>query len=243
MPDSLISTLPETTRRELSICGITTDAQLERTAPARIWQDLQTARRFFPDESFALTLQDIEKIVATLHRKETGRKEQVSPPQAAVAPHAEETDFRHSLQTAGQSRRKSRRNNYITHRAPLLSFLGAITALLMPMFFLALIGAGYLLLFTDERPLGNNPYIYMAAPLVFLIPHLLMVRFARCSVCHMPLFAYKPYSHHKRAHHIPLLGVAFSTALHVLFLLRFRCPACGTAQRLYGSPRSRQSVK
>lgn len=242
MPDSLISTLPEAVRRELSICGITSDAQLERTSSARIWQDLQAARRFFPDETFTLTQQDLEKLFSTLHREEPDNKEQVTPPHSNVSPTKTE-DFCHTLQSAGQSRRKARHNSCITHRQPVLSFLGAITAVLMPMFFLSLIGAGYLLLFTDERPLGDNPYIYMVAPLVFLLPHLIMVRIARCSVCHMPLFAYKPYSHHKRAHHIPLLGVAYSTALHVLFLLRFRCPACGTGQRLYGSPRSRQTIK
>lgn len=246
MPDSLISTLPEAARHELSICGITTDAQLRRTSPERIWQDLEKARSFFPDETFRLTRAQLEEICgrfAANHR--TVLQQPPVTPSAKESPAPPTTEqFRPAQQPIPRTHRhRNESRSCVTVRHPIVIWFGAATALLMPLFFPALIAVIYILLYTDFRPLGNSPYVYMAAPLLLLVPHLMMVRLSRCTVCHMPMYAYRPYPHHRTAHHIPMLGVAFPSALHTFFRLRLRCPACGTAQRLYGTPRSYRSAK
>ena len=53
-----------------------------------------------------------------------------------------------------------------------------------------------------------------------------------CPVCNMKLYSIHRYSRNHHAHHLPLIGYTGATALHILFRFWFRCPACGTPQRL-----------
>lgn len=55
---------------------------------------------------------------------------------------------------------------------------------------------------------------------------------ARCRVCGQRQFAPKKCLKNKKAHHIPLVGYIFPTALHALFFKWFYCTYCGTAVRL-----------
>ncbi len=65
------------------------------------------------------------------------------------------------------------------------------------------------------------------------LPYFLLSARALCSVCRIKVFSFKKYSHNREAHWMPLLGCALPTALHVAFRFWFRCPACGTPQKLY----------
>lgn len=57
---------------------------------------------------------------------------------------------------------------------------------------------------------------------------------SRCSVCGIQIFSFglKEINYNHKAHHIVLLGHNIPTALHVLLFKWFRCPACGTSQRI-----------
>jgi len=55
---------------------------------------------------------------------------------------------------------------------------------------------------------------------------------ARCRVCGQRQFAPKKCLKNKKAHHIPLVGYIFPTAIHALFYRWFYCTYCGTAVRL-----------
>jgi len=55
---------------------------------------------------------------------------------------------------------------------------------------------------------------------------------ARCRVCGQRQFAPKMCLKHRKAHHIPLIGYIFPTALHAMFYKWFYCTYCGTAVRL-----------
>ncbi len=55
---------------------------------------------------------------------------------------------------------------------------------------------------------------------------------ARCRVCGQRQFAPKKCLKNKKAHHIPLIGYIFPTALHAMFFKWFYCTYCGTAVRL-----------
>lgn len=55
---------------------------------------------------------------------------------------------------------------------------------------------------------------------------------ARCRVCGQRQFAPKKCLKNKKAHHIPVVGYIFPTALHAIFFKWFYCTYCGTAVRL-----------
>ncbi|NWK56334.1 hypothetical protein HW115_11985 [Verrucomicrobiaceae bacterium N1E253] len=55
---------------------------------------------------------------------------------------------------------------------------------------------------------------------------------ARCRVCGQRQFAPKKCLKNRKAHHIPLIGYIFPTALHAMFYKWFYCTYCGTAVRL-----------
>ena len=236
MPGTLLSALPEETRRELSICGITTDAQLQRSVPSMVWKDLQEARRFFPNEPYSLTLEQLEHLCGGQETltTETVKKAPEKQTEYLQAKKKRRVFGRSKSDASLPAASRHSLRSAITHRQPIIAILGAVAALMVPVFFLALIASSYILLYTEYRPIGDSVYLYMLFPLIFLVPHLLFVRLATCSICHMPLYAYRPYPHHRTAHHLPLLGVAFPTALCAIFRWKFRCPACGTAQKLYG---------
>lgn len=55
---------------------------------------------------------------------------------------------------------------------------------------------------------------------------------ARCCVCGQRQFAPKKCLKNRKAHHVPLLGYIFPTAIHALLYHWFYCTYCGTAVRL-----------
>lgn len=75
---------------------------------------------------------------------------------------------------------------------------------------------------------------------VCALPYICLNSRAVCSVCRIGIFSFKKYSHNRQAHWMPLLGCALPTALHVAFRFWFRCPACGTPQKLFRRPRHRR---
>lgn len=74
------------------------------------------------------------------------------------------------------------------------------------------------------------------------LPYLLWGRFAHCPVCNIRLFSFlHRFPRNRNAHHLPFVGYAIATALHIVFCFWFHCPACGTAQRLWHRRHSRHS--
>ncbi len=64
------------------------------------------------------------------------------------------------------------------------------------------------------------------------IAYLIFSLKARCCVCRQQQFVPKKCMKHRKAHHIPLIGYIFPTALQVMFYSWFYCIYCGTAVRL-----------
>lgn len=65
------------------------------------------------------------------------------------------------------------------------------------------------------------------------LPYLLLNKHAICSVCRIRIYSFRKYAHNRQAHWMPLMGCSLPTALHVIFCHWFRCPACGTPQKLF----------
>ncbi len=81
---------------------------------------------------------------------------------------------------------------------------------------------------------GSAGLIFAAVLAVVVINYAIMLGLAACSTCRVSIFSFRRYARNRKAHHIPLLGYTVSTALSVIFCLRYRCPSCGTPQKLFG---------
>lgn len=117
---------------------------------------------------------------------------------------------------------------YLGAWATILFVLDICTILIIPI--LIILGFDIQI---DIRGVG----IYLA--IAAAMPYLCLNSRAVCSVCRIGIFSFKKYSHNRQAHWMPLLGCALPTALHVAFRFWFRCPACGTPQKLFHRPRHR----
>ena len=73
---------------------------------------------------------------------------------------------------------------------------------------------------------------FFLAFIPFGLGFLIVASKARCRVCSCPLFYVRLCRKHQAAHYVPLVGIACSTALHLLFFKWMRCMYCGTAIRL-----------
>lgn len=253
MPTPFITSLPQNTQRQLKLCGITTDMQLAIGVADKLRQELLTAKELFPEEDIRLTETELEELILKA-REITGipeERQKYIPPaieQPQFLPIEDELEINDPEQEEaqlaaeteaflGQLKRSGKHNGErrpITCGHPFLLLFGAFATILVPFFILSLIGLPYILLLSDYRPLGNDEVVYSVLAFLLIVPYLIMVRLVHCSVCHMNTFTFRNYPHHSKAHRLPLLGVPISTALRIIFFLRYTCPACGTEQKLFG---------
>lgn len=260
-----LDTLSEVERRELQLCGISEDAQLKKTSVARLWNDLQQAHEFFPDKEFVLTEERLKQILAEapeIIEEEAIGQQSPKANTLIIERRPAKSDFFHTVSMEGRDANMnpettaerimhaekvnglSRDFHAICCIHPHRIYMGAAaTALLLPTI-LALVIVPILLVYGYE-PLGKDPKIYGAALVALVLPYYFFLHMAQCSVCHIKLFTFRPYPHHKGTHNLPILGPTFATALHILVFFQFRCPACGTQMKLFGrsSSRRRRSKK
>ena len=114
-------------------------------------------------------------------------------------------------------------------------------------------GAVFTLSFQFFAPLGifsalallmkdvQNPYFqwvpgwflfFPCSVFVFGILFLLVSYGASCRICGQRCFVPRQCLKNKKAHHIPVLGYVFATAMHMVLFSWFRCTYCGTPVRL-----------
>lgn len=72
----------------------------------------------------------------------------------------------------------------------------------------------------------------MSALVLSALCYLIWGLSSRCRICGQRQFAPKKCLKNKKAHHIPIIGYIFPTALHAMFYKWFYCTYCGTAVRL-----------
>ena len=120
----------------------------------------------------------------------------------------------------------------VVHPLPVRLVLSSILLLLSKFFLMALIITFTVLIFTGNLSLVPEilPFAIAFVPLV--LGFLIVASKARCRVCSCPLFHVRLCRKHRAAHQVPLVGIACSTALHLLFFKWMRCMYCGTAVRL-----------
>lgn len=123
------------------------------------------------------------------------------------------------------------RKKGIKHMTPFRTWLGAASVLLLFISILFSIAVTSLVLLNGER--GWQIISLCFGPwLLALVLFLSLSLPRKCSVCRAHIFSFKRYTRNKAAHHIPLFGYVFATALHIFLFRWFRCPACGSSQQL-----------
>lgn len=144
----------------------------------------------------------------------------------------EEYNYRPAKPASVQEHRKTYlRKKGIKHLTPFRTWIGAIAVLLFFASSISAIVLTTMMLLNGER--GWQIICLCFGPWILaLILYLSVALPRKCSVCRGSLFSFKKYNRNKAAHHIPLLGYVFATALHIFLFNWFRCPACGSAQQL-----------
>lgn len=224
-------------REDLALCGVSSEEQLRKSSPLRLCKDLEQARRFFPDRSFQLTEHRILELFS------------LSPDDTIAVDKNDDfggrsskptTGFRHR---SGRSRTNSHRNeggHPVIMHSPVrcthsfTAFLAAFCTLFLLIPLASVVVLPYLMI-TDQMP--DIP-LELLATIVLVVPcavYMFVARRATCPVCHMRIFRYNHYIRNRAAHHLPILGYNFATALHVLLFWSYNCPGCGTPIKLLGA--------
>lgn len=251
MTSITLQELTEAERADLARCGITTNAQLEDCTASSLLRDIQRLQEFFPNQAPTLTPQRIAELFddEELGNESSAEENTLGRLNLAPEPHpAQQFKKKRNLKKdilRKQEAEKLAQNKRMEHMHglskhfhavhcshPFRVFFGAFTAWLLLIPAAGLIVVPIMLLTGDLD--GTQPIYFGAAFALLVLPWLTIGRSAICSVCHMPIYRFSHYSHHKQAHHFPLLGYTLPTALHVIFYFWFRCPACGTQLKLFG---------
>lgn len=261
MDGQLLSALSPDEQDSLALCGITRDVQLARNSAAALWRDLEESRKLFPNKVCPITRETLERLCR--QAAEAYPEETVALPPEKPAPEEKSDGLRlshhsrsyphfHPMRRSRSSRSQrssggeqasgskgsssSRRHDHsrcIHGRHSLATWLGAWATLLLVADLAAFIWVPISVFIGVPLPFGIQECGIIA--LVCALPWLCFVGSARCAVCSMKAFSFRRYIHSKAAHRLPLLGTVIPTALHVIFLGWYRCPACGTPQKLFRS--------
>lgn len=257
MPTVSFDELTPAEREELSLCGIISAEQLTKCSPSALLRDIQNLKQFFPSHTIIITENRAYEICGAQDAGEDGgfnftTKQSPGIPAATFKRRKnlrEEMLKEQELEKRLRSRNKkasaieklehahglSKHFHAIRCSHPFRVYFGALATLLLVIPFAALLSIPVMLL-TGELDSGK-PLYYALAFMALVLPWLLIARRAECSVCHIPLYNFGNYPHNKAAHHLPILGYTFTTALHIIFLFWFCCPACGTQMKLSTSNR------
>lgn len=123
-------------------------------------------------------------------------------------------------------------HNAVHNTHPIAIYLGAWATILLVLDVCAVIIVPTLIILGFDINV-NIKTTGIAIALIGALPYFCLNSRAVCSVCRISVYSFKKYSHNRQAHWMPLLGCALPTALHVAFRFWFRCPACGTPQKLF----------
>ncbi len=258
--NSVIRSLSKVEQDALALCGITEDIQLARLGPHGLLRDIETAAKLFPELlEFNPEYSRLEGICRQAANSVALPEGDMAPweddaGRRSAFPQAEEHVVRrfsaatgrmlveHQAKKATQldeNRKKEdpRDFSHAIHCAhPFAIYLNAWFTLFLAIAILILLlsVAGLLIGIEVDRTIG----LVLAASLVtIVISYAIMLTMGTCSTCRISVFSFRRYPRHRKAHYIPLMGHTLATALYTIFFFRFRCPSCGTPQKLLGRRR------
>ncbi len=263
--NTVILSLSSIEQEALALCGIKHDEQLARITPQALYRELQEASAFFSHG--AERLPNLNRVYEICRL--SGANSAQPLPARTSEPVPAQSDADYSL-AQPQKRRCSAATGrmLVAHEArqakaldathkkedprdfshaihcahPFATYLAAWATV-----FLAIAGLTLLLsvagLLIGIVYIGPAGLIFVAVLIVVVLNYAIMMNMANCSTCRISIFSFRRYARNRKAHHFPLLGYTIPTALSVIFCLRYRCPSCGTPQKLFGRRHRRGSSK
>ncbi|MBR5888942.1 MAG: hypothetical protein IKY92_02735 [Akkermansia sp.] len=241
MADEVFQNLTPQEIQELSLCGITTEAQLQAAGVSVVLRDLAKIKLHFPDKQLTLTQSKLESLFS-----DADAPQDVTQSTSAqdVLPHIENVgptiSFHRTSRTDIQSNQQRSLQSYpnahhsavrASHPWLILSAALATLLLIIPACSLVLLPA---MMITDNLPDIPLHILAIGSIGVPTVIYILLARIVQCPVCHVHTFSFKDYARNRAAHHIPVLGYNIATALHIIFTWHYMCPGCGTPIKLTG---------
>ncbi len=255
MSTVFIQQLPPSTQSALHAIGIHNDVQLAEIGEERLIKDLKDYFDFFPKKAQPELLQLAPRLCEKAQEFLTLKRVDFVAPahavQAAVGSPFEEGHDDLSSQTDFETAivKKHTRNIYkqgltnaIRYRRSFTCYIGAIcTCIIVPIILSALLLPVYMLF--NKSITVEEAKDYLIAAVILSVLYYVCGGLFRCQVCHINIYSMRKFPRHRHAHHLPLLNTSIPTALTVMTKLWFRCPACGTAQKLFRKKHNRTSKK
>ncbi len=240
--------LSEAEQRAFAICGITDFNQVNAIGVEQLLRDVSQAKESFPEEMAVLTPERLTEILQV--NPQAPESIYSEEPRKDFSP-TRELLFPRSTPVLGPSRhrRGSKKNKASSPAAlhdkshsihcshPVRVFLCSCAVVLFYIDLLAWLIIPPMIIFGVLPELKAEYIVALLA--LLLMPYFITAGKTRCSVCNMQLFSLRPYVRNGHAHRLPFLGITLPTALHIIFFFWFRCPNCGTPQKLYRKHRSR----
>ena len=145
-----------------------------------------------------------------------------------------ESSYQNTENLAYLQRNHERRNNGMTHKAPMRVVVSASATLISSILgwtaIITVVGvAGYSILMSETLPFWLL-YVMLVIPASALLYVLLGLQ-ARCRLCGYRLFRRMGCRKHEKAHR-SIFGTVFATAWQVVWKGYWRCMYCGTKQKL-----------
>ncbi len=270
MSTYLFDQLGPKTRSTLQSVGIVNDKQLAEIHPDILIRDIKHYYLYFPDLSQHIELEQIPRLCETAREIcEAQNIEIVSPTlrasrevggvKAAVISHSiidnieptapakdRSMNIPDELEIQKAKNIKHKRDIYkqeignaIRYRRSFSCYIGAIaTCIIYPIVVSALLFP-VLMYFVPSLTMQMAKLYMGGAFLLWLIYYFCSPLF-RCQVWYINIFSVRRFPRHRHAHRFPFFNTAIPTALVVMTRLWFRCPACGTSQKLFKRKRPRK---
>ncbi len=254
--EEYISTLPQAEQKALSVCGIYKARQLSNVNISALYADMQQAAEFFPDKIKVIPKEklieiyaeaeasipedepipaeqpkqlievvsgsDFERSLPPLERKHGTRHR---------SPQKQEQDTIDLTKVKTVAKVKPDKSGAICNTHPFRTLFSALVQLWLVAALVLFIGISAKLVLGLE---SEVTFLHLMILLLSgVLPYVLYTRKTKCPVCNMSIFTFQNFTRNKHAHHLPILGYSIATALHILFFSWFRCPACGTSQKLF----------
>lgn len=259
----VLSSLPPNERKALATCGILNDEQLSKVDADVLLRDLAMAAEAFPEADFSIPEKKLRRLCRQAAGEQNDSEEYESDEDWDTAEERTETaepighdaplpralpelSLRHHQHhsTGGRASRKNMTtapgvSSSVHCSRPIATYLAAVFTLVFYISISSLLALPFLI-FTGYLD-GEYLFPCAGAFVLSLLPYLFIGIHCHCCVCKMKFFTLVHYNRNRHAHAIPFLGLtSLSTALHIIFRLWYRCPACGTALRLFRSRHSRR---
>ncbi len=216
-------------KEALLLIGISDSEQLRNIELSHLHRDLNAAFASFPSVKEALSEQELSQLMsldlAQPNNAEEDRSNEPSPfnlkHKGKILP-LPEYDLP-NLEVDDQF--------YILNAISKGTVLAAFTVLLAFFCTIAFFVLVYIKISAPFPPTMKD-LSPAGACILGILPYFIFAFRSKCCTCGLSIFSMRSYSRSKARHHFPLLGYQIPTALHILLFRKFRCPSCGTPQRL-----------